>query len=208
MGDWAMGDRCASRTTARWLHILPEVDVLEQSTQTHPTQPRPIRGSHGTLTNRVVSAIVPGPLRRSTVVRLIWNGIRPIVCNATNGWEWVCYSNGIRMLVSLGSLTTSIRGRSIPGRGEHPFDDFWEFRSKSSAIDLLFELQPYWITGSCTMAIERTRELRRRRHRKVKLINLKKRAEKASKSEKAVIATKIRRITPGAEQLIAAWKLV
>lgn len=58
------------------------------------------------------------------------------------------------------------------------------------------------------MAIERTRELRRRRHRKAKLINLKKRAEKASKSEKAVIATKIRRITPGAEQLIAAWKLV
>lgn len=118
MGDWAMGDRCASRTTARWLHILPEVEVLEQSTQSHPTQPRPIRGSHGTLTNRVVSAIVPGPLRRSTVVRLIWNGIRPIVCNATNGWEWVCYSIGIRMLVSLGSLTTSIRGRSIPGRGD------------------------------------------------------------------------------------------
>ncbi|MFN7734032.1 MAG: DUF6800 family protein [Pirellula sp.] len=58
------------------------------------------------------------------------------------------------------------------------------------------------------MAIERNRELRRRRQRKVKLTNLKKRAEKASKSEKGVIAAKIRRISPGAEQLIAAWKLV
>lgn len=57
------------------------------------------------------------------------------------------------------------------------------------------------------MAIERNRELRRRRHRKVKLTNLKKRAEKASKSEKGVIAAKIRRLSPGAEQLIAAWKL-
>jgi hypothetical protein len=57
------------------------------------------------------------------------------------------------------------------------------------------------------MAIERNRELRRRRHRKVKLTNLKERAEKASKSEKGVIAAKIRRLSPGAEQLIAAWKL-
>lgn len=116
--------------------------------------------------------------------------------------------SSVRNLVSLGSLTTSLRGISIAGKGDNPFGDIWEFRSESSAIDPLFELQPYWITGSCIMAIERTRELRRRRHRKAKLINLKKRAEKASKSEKAVIATKIRRITPGAEQLIAAWKLV
>jgi hypothetical protein len=58
------------------------------------------------------------------------------------------------------------------------------------------------------MGIERTRELRRRRHRKAKLIVLHRRAEKASKSEKAVIAHKIRRLSPGAEQLVAAWKLV
>lgn len=57
------------------------------------------------------------------------------------------------------------------------------------------------------MGIERTRELRRKRHRKVKLSNLKRRAEKASKSEKAVIAHKVRRLSPGAEQLLAAWKL-
>jgi len=57
------------------------------------------------------------------------------------------------------------------------------------------------------MGTERTRELRRRRQRKVKLTSLKRRAEKASKSEKAVIAGKIRRITSGAELIIANWKL-
>jgi hypothetical protein len=57
------------------------------------------------------------------------------------------------------------------------------------------------------MGIERTRELRRRRHRKSKLDILKRRSEKATKSEKAVIAQKIRRLSPGAEGLIAAWKL-
>jgi hypothetical protein len=57
------------------------------------------------------------------------------------------------------------------------------------------------------MAIERARELRRRRHRKVKLLTLKRRADKASKSEKGIIVAKIRRLSPGAEQLIAAWKI-
>lgn len=55
---------------------------------------------------------------------------------------------------------------------------------------------------------ERQRELRRRRHRKAKLELLHKKAEKSSKAEKAVIAQKLRRLSPGAEQLIAAWKLV
>jgi hypothetical protein len=54
LGNRGLGNRCASRTTARWIHILPEVEVLEQSTQRHPTLPYPIRRSHGTLTNRVV----------------------------------------------------------------------------------------------------------------------------------------------------------
>jgi hypothetical protein len=31
--------------------------------------------------------------------------------------------------------------------------------------------------------------------------------KKANKSEKTVIAQKLRRLTPGAEQLIAAWNL-
>jgi hypothetical protein len=54
---------------------------------------------------------------------------------------------------------------------------------------------------------ERQRELRRRRHRKAKLELLHKKSEKASKVEKGAIAAKLRRLTPGAETLIAAWKL-
>lgn len=55
--------------------------------------------------------------------------------------------------------------------------------------------------------IERVRELRRRRKRHEKLLALKKRLAKASNSEKAEIARKLRGLTPGAEQLISDWKL-
>ena len=54
---------------------------------------------------------------------------------------------------------------------------------------------------------ERQRELRKRRHRTKKLANLHKKCEKANKTEKAAIVHKLRRLSPGAEQLIAAWKL-
>ena len=46
---------------------------------------------------------------------------------------------------------------------------------------------------------ERRRELRRRRHRKQKVAKLAKRANKASESEKAVIAAKLRSLTPGCD---------
>jgi len=57
------------------------------------------------------------------------------------------------------------------------------------------------------MGSERERELRRRRKRKKKMDLLKKRVEKASASEKEVIAEKIRRMTPGAEGLIKTMGL-
>ena len=50
---------------------------------------------------------------------------------------------------------------------------------------------------------ERQRELRRRRHRRRKVSKLKARAEKASASEKKVIADKLRALTPGCGTLIA-----
>lgn len=50
---------------------------------------------------------------------------------------------------------------------------------------------------------ERQRELRRRRHRKLKLNVLKRKCATASDTEKKVIATKLRNMTPGAEQIIA-----
>ena len=57
------------------------------------------------------------------------------------------------------------------------------------------------------MPNERAVELRRRRHRKTKLTVLKRRLEKASKSEKSIIAAKVRRLSPGAEHLLANWKI-
>ncbi len=53
------------------------------------------------------------------------------------------------------------------------------------------------------MAIERMREIRRRRSRKKKMAILKKKALKANASEKVAIAAKIRKLTPGAEVVIA-----
>jgi hypothetical protein len=57
-------------------------------------------------------------------------------------------------------------------------------------------------------ASERKRELSRRRSRKDKLTKLKRRLPKATQSEKTEIARKLRELTPGAEALIATWKLV
>jgi hypothetical protein len=51
--------------------------------------------------------------------------------------------------------------------------------------------------------IERYKELRRRRHRKKKLRIFKRRLAKATASERAHIAAKIRELTPGAEVIIA-----
>ncbi len=52
---------------------------------------------------------------------------------------------------------------------------------------------------------ERKRELRRRRHRTKKLTQFANRLKKATVSEKVAICEKIRKLTPGAETIIAAW---
>lgn len=57
------------------------------------------------------------------------------------------------------------------------------------------------------MSIERHKELRRRRHRTKKLGILKRRCEKASPSEKAFIAQKIRKLTIGGDVIVATWGL-
>jgi hypothetical protein len=54
---------------------------------------------------------------------------------------------------------------------------------------------------------ERGKEIKRRRHRRKKLQHLAKRLKKATVSEKAMIAGKIRNLTPGAEVVIDAWQL-
>jgi hypothetical protein len=50
---------------------------------------------------------------------------------------------------------------------------------------------------------DRKQEIKRRRHRKKKLTVFKRKLKKATASEKAVIAEKIRKMTPGAELVIA-----
>jgi hypothetical protein len=55
--------------------------------------------------------------------------------------------------------------------------------------------------------IERKRELKRRRHRRAKIQQLKRRVDKANASERTVIAEKIRRLTPGADTIIASLGL-
>ncbi len=54
---------------------------------------------------------------------------------------------------------------------------------------------------------ERKRELRRRRHRKKKVAKLLDRSKKASAADKAAIAGKLRKLTPGADVLISAHSL-
>ena len=54
---------------------------------------------------------------------------------------------------------------------------------------------------------ERGKEIKRRRHRREKLEKLAKRLKKATASEKAMIATKVRNMTPGAETIIDRWSL-
>ena len=59
-----------------------------------------------------------------------------------------------------------------------------------------------------TIMGERSRELRRRRKRKISVAAIKKRAAKASASEKEVLANKLRKLSPGAELIIAELKLI
>ncbi len=54
---------------------------------------------------------------------------------------------------------------------------------------------------------ERGKEIKRRRHRRKKLELFAKRLKKATVSEKAMIASKIRNLTAGAETIIDAWEL-
>jgi hypothetical protein len=54
---------------------------------------------------------------------------------------------------------------------------------------------------------ERHKEIKRRRHRRKKLAQLAGRLKKATVSEKAVIAQKVRNLTAGAELLIERWGL-
>lgn len=54
---------------------------------------------------------------------------------------------------------------------------------------------------------DRHQEIHRRRKRREKLRKMQAKLKKATASEKAVMVEKLRRMTPGAEVIIANWKL-
>jgi hypothetical protein len=54
---------------------------------------------------------------------------------------------------------------------------------------------------------ERRKELKRRRHRRRKIAQFAKKLPKATVSERATIAEKLRNMTPGGEVIIDAWEL-
>lgn len=54
---------------------------------------------------------------------------------------------------------------------------------------------------------ERCKEIKRRRHRRKKLDQLAKQLKKATVSERATIAEKIRLLTPGGGHIIQEWGL-
>jgi hypothetical protein len=66
---------------------------------------------------------------------------------------------------------------------------------------------PYCQEHAVGTSSERTRELRRRRKRHQKLQVIARKAAKASASEKAHLAQKVRRMTTGAEIIIERLKL-
>jgi hypothetical protein len=53
----------------------------------------------------------------------------------------------------------------------------------------------------------RMKEVKRRRHRRKKLVKLESKVKKATTSEKLAMAEKLRRMTPGCETLIARMGL-
>ena len=54
---------------------------------------------------------------------------------------------------------------------------------------------------------QRRKEIERRRRRRKKLAQLARRLKKATVSERAVIADKIRHLTPGGEVIVRQWEL-
>ncbi|MEK6237434.1 MAG: hypothetical protein N2C14_22205, partial [Planctomycetales bacterium] len=54
---------------------------------------------------------------------------------------------------------------------------------------------------------ERSKEIKRRRHRRKQLNKLKAKAPKANVSETEHIKQKVRKLTPGAEQILKNWNL-
>jgi hypothetical protein len=74
-------------------------------------------------------------------------------------------------------------------------------------VELLYSPLFYPRSISTVGCSERRKELKRRRHRKRKLAHYKSHLAKASVSDKSVIADKLRKLTVGADEIIATLEL-
>ena len=54
---------------------------------------------------------------------------------------------------------------------------------------------------------ERSKEIKRRRHRRKKLTKLRLKLHKGNPADRAPLAEKVRKLTPGAEDVINSWGL-
>lgn len=54
---------------------------------------------------------------------------------------------------------------------------------------------------------DRKQEIKRRRHRRKKYATITAKLKKATVSEKVILAEKLRKLTPGCEELIGRWGL-
>ena len=54
---------------------------------------------------------------------------------------------------------------------------------------------------------ERRKEIKRRRHRRKKVAQFAKKLPKATVSERAIMADKLRNMTPGGQSIADAWEL-
>jgi len=54
---------------------------------------------------------------------------------------------------------------------------------------------------------ERRKEIKRRRHRRKKVLQFAKKLDKATVSEKVAMAEKLRQLTPGGKEIADRWEL-
>lgn len=89
------------------------------------------------------------------------------------------------------------RGR-FDGGGDYGSDSFQWFAASADGTERHMHV------GGIS---ERHKEIKRRRHRRKKLVHFSKRLKKATFSEKTVIADKLRNLTPGVSVIIENWQL-
>jgi hypothetical protein len=69
------------------------------------------------------------------------------------------------------------------------------------------QLKPWERRNRDVPSSERRKEIKRRRHRRKKVAQFARKLPKATVSERAAIAEKLRNMTPGGQVIVDAWEL-